>query len=89
MVQPIAIRNTRNSLKTSISRLFVHIHMTGNTVLEGHLIVPHGRTIRDILMDTRPFVEFEPSNGYRTFVSKAMIQTVHMVDGPKPKLAAH
>jgi len=66
------------------ARRAVRIHVTGGVVMEGNLVVPKTRGIGEILNGKRPFLEFESSNGDKIYISKPSIQTVQMLDYPRP-----
>ena len=66
------------------ARRAVRIHVTGGVVMEGNLVVPKTRGIGEILNGKRPFMEFETTNGDKIYISKPSIQTVQMLDYPKP-----
>jgi hypothetical protein len=55
--------------------------------MEGNLVVPKTRGIGEILNGKRPFLEFESSNGDKIYISKPSIQTVQMLDYPRPMAA--
>ena len=48
------------------------------------MFVPKTRGIGEILTGKRPFMEFETTNGDKIYISKPSIQTVQMLDYPKP-----
>ena len=66
------------------ARRAVRIHVTGGTVMEGNLVVPNRRFIYVCVYVNHPFLEFETSNGDKIFIGKPSIQTVQMLDYPKP-----
>lgn len=66
------------------ARRAVRIHVTGGVVMEGNLVVPKTRGIGEMLNGKHPFLEFETSNGDKIFIGKPSIQTVQMMDLPKP-----
>lgn len=68
------------------ARRAVRIHVNGGLVMEGNLVVPKTRGVGELLNGRRPFLEFETSNGDKIYISKPSIQTVQMLDYPKPSL---
>ncbi len=66
------------------ARRAVRIHVAGGVVMEDNLVVPKTRGIGEILNGKRPFLEFETSNGDKIYISKPSIQTVQMLDYPRP-----
>lgn len=89
MVQPIPMTEGQVATPAPKARRAVRIHVTGGIVLEGNLVVPQTRGISEVLNDKHQFIEFESANGQKLFVSKPMIQTVQMMDYPKPVNTAH
>jgi hypothetical protein len=55
--------------------------------LEGSLVVPKTRSIAEILNSKSAFLEFETMTGDKMFISKPTIQTVQLLDYPKPRLS--
>ncbi len=68
------------------ARRAVRIHVNGGTVMEGNLVVPKTRGIGELLNGKHPFLEFETSRGEKIYISKPSIQTVQMLDLPKPQM---
>ncbi len=66
------------------ARRAVRIQVTGGAVIDGILVVPKMRGIGELLNGRHPFLEFETSDGDKMFISKPSIQTVQMMDYPKP-----
>jgi len=89
MVQPIALTEGQLAGPAPKARRAVRIHVTGGIVLEGNMVVPQTRGISEVLNDRHQFLEFESASGHKLYVSKPMIQTVQMLDLPKPAKAAH
>ena len=67
-----------------MARRVVRIQVNGGVVMEGSLVVPRTRGIGEILNGSNSFLEFETNHGDKIFISKTSIQTVQMLDYPKP-----
>lgn len=87
MAQPIPMTEGQVAQPAPKARRAVRIHLMGGTVLEGNLVVPQTRGIQELLNAPQPFVDFEASNGNRLHIAKVSIQTVQILDYPKPAAA--
>jgi hypothetical protein len=66
----------------------VEVTLDSGEVLAGRLMVPAGRTIVDMLNGQASFLEFEPYEGERTYLSKAGLRNVRMLAKRAPDLAS-
>jgi cation transport regulator ChaB len=65
----------------------VEITLDSGEVLAGRLLILAGRTIVDMLNGQASFLEFEPYEGERIFVSKAALRNVRLLSKRAPDLA--
>ena len=84
MEQAIAMTEGQVGPSEPKARRTVRIHMNGGMVMEGSLVVPKTRGINELLNGRQPFLEFENTNGDRMYLSKPSVQTVQMLDYPRP-----
>ena len=84
MEQAIAMTEGQTGPAEPKARRTVRVHMTGGMVLEGSLIVPKTRGVNELLNGQQPFLEFESTNGDKMYLSKPSVQSVQMLDYPKP-----
>lgn len=89
MAQPIPMTEGQVTPPAPKARRAVRIHLLGGMVLEGNLVVPQTRGIHELLNAPQPFVNFEASNGNKLHIAKASIQTLQMLDYPRPAGAAN
>ena len=66
----------------------VELAMMDGEVLKGRLLMSMGRNVSDVLNGTSAFLEFEPYGGERSFLAKACIGNVKLINVPRaPNLA--
>ena len=63
----------------------VEITSLNGDVLKGRMLVAMGRNIFDVLNGAGGFVEFEPFGGDRTYIAKASIHNVKMINVPNAR----
>jgi len=84
MEQAMAMTEGQTGPAEPKARRTVRIHMNGGMVMEGSLVVPKTRGINELLNGRQPFLEFENANGDKMYLSKPSVQTVQMLDYPRP-----
>ncbi|MEM8744449.1 MAG: hypothetical protein AAGF14_07440 [Pseudomonadota bacterium] len=62
----------------------VRVHISGGMVMEGSLVVPQTRGVNELLNGQQAFLEFESTNGDKMYLAKQSIQSVQMLDYPRP-----
>ncbi|MDA7946526.1 MAG: hypothetical protein MPJ78_03525 [Hyphomicrobiaceae bacterium] len=85
MEQAIAMTEGQVAPPEPRARRTVRIHMAGGMVMEGSLVVPQTRSVNELLNGTQLFLEFESTNGDKMYLSKPSIQSVQMLDYPRPQ----
>ena len=71
---------TGQQLKT----LSVKVEMEGNRILTGKLVIPHVKTLNEVLNDAKQFIEFSTSQGTLQYISKKAIVHIESIDELKP-----
>ena len=68
--------STGQQLKT----LSVKVEMEGKRILTGQLVIPHVKSLNEVLNDAKQFIEFSTSQGTLQYISKKSIVHIESVD---------
>jgi hypothetical protein len=61
----------------------VEVALADGTTVKGKLLVPMGKCVADALNGAGAFIEFEPYGGERSFLAKAQLASIKLVNAPK------
>lgn len=85
MEQALAMTEGQVTPAEPMARRTVRVHMNGGMVMEGSLVIPQTRGVNELLNSPQAFLEFESTNGDKMYLAKPSIQSVQMLDYPRPQ----